>query len=374
MNLINIPGELYKQIYLLLIASLSLFFSLQAVFISNSGNSVIYRKDNSLIFAVIVFLVLSIFLGLRPFGIWFGDTNYYLYIYNNVIYDYNSIDWTNEWVWNNFSVLCKKLGFSDSSYLLSIETIYIGFMLLTCHKVIRNNIGIAFLFCISALSFYAYAVNGLRNGVACSITMYAVALLCSSKYEKVIAFFLIVLAFGIHHSVAIPCLCAIISTFLIKEPKYALTFWGVSIFLSLFFGNAFNDLFASLELDERASYFEDVAGKESAALFSSTGFRFDFLLYSAIPVALVFYLTIKRSFRDTTYNIIANTYILSNAFWIIVIRATYSNRFAYLSWFLYPIVLAYPILKMNISKKQDLIISISLILHTLFTIILLTLR
>ena len=43
----------------------------------------------------------------------------------------------------------------------------------------------------------------------------------------------------------------------------------------------------------------------------------------------------------------------ANAFWIMVIRAEFSNRFAYLSWFLYPIVLAYPLLKLKIWPKTQ---------------------
>jgi len=36
-----------------------------------------------------------------------------------------------------------------------------------------------------------------------------------------------------------------------------------------------------------------------------------------------------------------------------VIRAAFSNRFAYLSWFIYPLVIAYPLLRMNIWEDQD---------------------
>ena len=35
-------------------------------------------------------------------------------------------------------------------------------------------------------------------------------------------------------------------------------------------------------------------------------------------------------------------YCVANAFWIIVIRATYSNRIAQISWFILPLVMSYP--------------------------------
>jgi len=82
-----------------------------------------------------------------------------------------------------------------------------------------------------------------------------------------------------------------------------------------------------------------------ASKFSSTGFRFDFLIYSAAPLVLAFHYIFKKNFDDPVYKRILHTYIVANAFWIMIIRANFSNRFAYLSWFLMGIVVIYPILK-----------------------------
>ena len=54
-------------------------------------------------------------------------------------------------------------------------------------------------------------------------------------------------------------------------------------------------------------------------------------------------------------------YILANTFWILVIRANFSDRFAYLSWFIYSAVLIYPLVTnpkivQNSSKWVSLII------------------
>ena len=67
-----------------------------------------------------------------------------------------------------------------------------------------------------------------------------------------------------------------------------------------------------------------------------------------MPIVLGYYVVIKRGIQDRTYTILLNTYTLANAFWVMVIRANYSNRFAYLSWFMYPIVLAYPLLRLDV--------------------------
>ena len=70
------------------------------------------------------------------------------------------------------------------------------------------------------------------------------------------------------------------------------------------------------------------------------------------------------------YSYLLNSYILCNSFWVMMIRASYSNRFAYLSWFLYPVVLAYPLLKFPVfetNNKQK--VALILLAHTAFTII-----
>ena len=159
-----------------------------------------------------------------------------------------------------------------------------------------------------------------------------------------------------------------IALWIIKEPKYAIAFWFLSILISLTTGNYIGSLFVDLGFDERMEeYFFSQENVKTMSQFSSSGFRWDFLIYSSVPVFFVWYLTIKRDFRDRMYNIIAITYILSNSFWIMVIRASFSNRFAYLSWFIYPLVIIYPLLRMNIWTYQKRYIGLILFLYSSFT-------
>ena len=74
----------------------------------------------------------------------------------------------------------------------------------------------------------------------------------------------------------------------------------------------------------------------------------------------------KRTF-DLKYLLLLHTYVLSNAFWVMLIRASFSNRFAYLSWFMYPIILAYPLLIFPMWKDQGKKVGMILMVHTLFT-------
>ncbi|HMQ45454.1 MAG TPA: EpsG family protein, partial [Mariniflexile sp.] len=61
------------------------------------------------------------------------------------------------------------------------------------------------------------------------------------------------------------------------------------------------------------------------------------------------------------------TYLICNGFWILVIKANYSNRFAYLSWFMMALVIVYPFLKQTFFKYQYIILGNVILLYFGFT-------
>ena len=176
-------------------------------------------------------------------------------------------------------------------------------------------------------------------------------------------------ALGVHRSTMLPSAAAIVSVYFIKDTKIALRFWMASIVISLVAGPLVEQFFGALGFDDRLTSYSqrqmDAAYMEKN--FSHTGFRWDFLLYSAMPVAMIWYVAKRRRFNDKTFSMIANTYLLCNAFWIMVIRASFSNRFAYLSWFMYPVVFYYPLLRMNLWEDQDRKTALILFLYSSFT-------
>ncbi|MBQ1748645.1 MAG: EpsG family protein, partial [Bacteroidales bacterium] len=126
-----------------------------------------------------------------------------------------------------------------------------------------------------------------------------------------------------------------------------------------------------LGFEERLSSYVN-AGANVDEHMLKTGFRWDFLLYSSMPVLLGWYVIFRKRIYTRTYALLLGTYMYANAFWIMIIRAPYSNRFAYLSWFLYPIALAYPMLVMPVWKKAPgLIIGIIMLGHMAFSIFML---
>ena len=87
---------------------------------------------------------------------------------------------------------------------------------------------------------------------------------------------------------------------------------------------------------------------------------------------MAWYVCVKHQIRDNWYDVICTTYCLCNAFWIMVIRAAFSNRFAYLSWFLFPVVIAYPLVNLPIWEDQDRKTGWILIVYSGFSAFMLT--
>ena len=69
------------------------------------------------------------------------------------------------------------------------------------------------------------------------------------------------------------------------------------------------------------------------------GFRWDFLLYGSVPILEGIYFVFKRKYNNQFYCILLSTYILTNAFWVLINEVPFSDRFAYLSWFMMPLLL-----------------------------------
>ena len=104
----------------------------------------------------------------------------------------------------------------------------------------------------------------------------------------------------------------------------------------------------------------------SEGIIVTTSFRWDFIAYSGLGVAIGAYFILRRRFEDEYYRWIFNTYLLCNSFWILIIRAPYSNRFAQISWFILPIVLIYPFMRERFWVNQEKMLGLAIVLFYAF--------
>lgn len=393
MTAIPIEPRLLTQIYywLVFVVCLFLYFNY-----SGSDNCNKLLQKNSMVPALILTIFLMIFMGLRPVSYVFGDTINYALGYKLEVGDaLFSIDFEKEWFWAFVKFACKQAGLTVHAWFLIIEIAYLGFVLWGLRILLGENSWMAMLFFLSAFSTFTFGVNGIRNGCACSMVICGFAIAAGQNTTKlVIAAGLFLFAFGIHRSISLPIAAFLAASYVIKSPKWAIYFWIASIGISLVAGGPVMNFFMSMGFDDRMSSYGS-SMDQNANQFSQTGFRWDFLAYSAMPVWLTWYVTKKAEkeraeYGDTieeaetnitgagriadahslrVFNVLATTYILANAFWVMVIKAAFSNRFAYLSWFLYPVVLAYAVIRLHIWPDQDRKAGFILLLHAGFTII-----
>lgn len=335
-----------------------------AVSISKYGTSLLQRNTNQPLVLIYIFLFVLL-AGLRPIsGYYFGDTANYARMYNSFVggfssYNPDSKEWFFDWLMYHCSQIMDVHGF-----FLLVEILYVVPVLWACRKLVPNHTLLMFVACMGAFSFFTYGTNGIRNGMACSLIIAAMACVGGNLKQKILGGILAFLAFNIHRSTALPIAC-VLATFFIKDTRLIIGWWFASILLSLVAGGPIEAFFTGLGFDDRLSSY---ATDDSAnAMFSSTGFRWDFLLYSALPILLGYYVVIKRRIWDRNYLLLLHTYILCNSFWVMMIRASYSNRFAYLSWFLYALVLIYPCLKLPIWKDQGRKTALIIMGHLGFT-------
>lgn len=353
---------LYQPVFLGITVTWAVFYSFRCV---GSPGYAIQVEKTSFLIPFAVSLVFIFWLGYRPISsAAFGDTvNYaraYATVGENTMFLF---DWQTEWLWGFILIICKKLGLDVHGWFTVIEAGYMLTALWAMKRFLPTNPLLGILFVWTSLMFFTFGTNGLRNGLACHIILLAMSYFFDDKY--IVGGLLCLAAFNIHRSVMLPIASMVIGRFFLRNVKLALLFWIASIFVSLAAGNTVTDFFASLGVDDRMSTYNTT---EFASLFSHTGFRWDFLLYSAFPVIMAWYVCVKKKIKDDWYRTMCVTYCLCNAFWIMVIRAAFSNRFAYLSWFLYPVIIVYPLVNLPVWDDQDRKTGIILLAYSGFTL------
>ena len=301
---------------------------------------------------ILIFSIFYIFFfGFRPISRYFGDTYNYAASYKlledfGVFNMQGSEDVGSDWLFSTLMHSCAQM-MNVHFFFAIIMFFYIWMMFMGCKKIDYRHGALLMLFCIGSFEFYSFSVNGIRNGVACSFTIMAVACLC--KEEKVWALFWSLIGIGCHKSAALP-VATMFFTYYMSRPKYMYIAWIGAIVLSLSIGGYIDNLLSSISYDERLA--SELKGNDADGFILEHRFRWDFLLYSSMPILLGWYTIFKRKLYSKTYLILLGTYIYANAFWVLAIRAMFSNRIAYLSWFIYPIVLAYPLLNFPVFIKH----------------------
>ncbi|MDG4944801.1 EpsG family protein [Weeksellaceae bacterium KMM 9713] len=345
-----IPHYVYEELYNWLVLIILLIF-----FLKSFG-----AKPNNLQLLGYIFLIFSIFyIGYRPFGSTMGDMGSYSRRFKELQAGATR-DIDSDLLFYYFSKVTSYF-LSVKNYFLVIAAIYVLPLYKFSSRNLKENWVFIFIALCASFSFWTYGTNGIRNGMATSLFILAFAYYNNKRIMWSILF----LSFSMHNSMIIP-IAAYGITFFINKPKFFLFIWGAAIPLSLLGGVFFQSIFSTLGFEERTAGYL-TGGEQFQEQFSATGFRWDFILYSFVPVYAGYFYIVNMKIKDKMYYSLFGTYAIANAVWILVIRANFSNRFAYLSWFLMAIVIFYPLYRYKMFKNQYTIAALIMLAYFSFT-------
>lgn len=355
-----IPLVLYSILYYSFLMFLSIFVFL-GISEDISSRKNLNGKD---IFGKIVFVIVLFYMGLRPISFFFGDMG----VYNQTFNDYlngGEPNYSKDVLFDFFIYQMSKIG-SATLFFFLCAFLYVYPVYIFSKKMFKDYWFYSFFMIIASFAFWAYGTNGIRNGIATSLFLYAFAT------DKVnLKYIVFIVSLFIHQSLLLP-IFAFGLTAIYKNPKVYFYSWLATIPLSLVLGGVFKAFFLSLGVvddDDLSAYLGDF-DQVSADVVLRVGFRWDFIIYSATGVFAGWYFIIKNNFTDKTYIRLFNIYLVLNGFWILIITANFSNRFAYLSWFMLGPIIIYPLLKQRFFNNQHKVVGLVVVFYTFFTFLL----
>ena len=303
--------SLYIALYYNLLLLLVVYIAIQPV----RAETVRQPYINNQIFSLALLLIVYVHVTFRPTDYhYFGDTSAYAMAFQKKAF------------YGTVAIRDRDIGFEYLTYWLSQLVNLKGYWFVLCSlyilpvffalkKRFKQQYAVALVLFVCSLSFWGYGVNGLRNGIATSLVIFS--FLVPNNDIKRIPVWIIACLF--HQSVMLPIGCFLL-TRLSNNPKHYLYLWGTFFLLMLVARDSFSTLLTNIpwfEQDKRMSEYLNMSYKGMEQMFSNIGFRWDFIIYSLIPIIAGVKYIYTYCYEDKLFIRLFNTYIASNAFWLL---------------------------------------------------------
>lgn len=323
-----LPAELYNYYFNnAMLALMIVTFFVYAQGISKLSLIEGYNKANLWLFGIVI----TLFIGTRPISGVFVDMATYAITYERVAS--TEVTGYSDWLFDSMMWLMAG-SFSVETFFLVCAILYVTPLAWASRRIHPNWAFAAFLAFVGSFSFFSYGTNGIRNGIATSLVVLAI----SFADRKFLMALLLAAAVGFHKSALLPAVAFIVSMFWSNIWAYGIA-WSLALTISALFGEGLSSVIISYIPtgdDTRLEGYSQGMGLDRG------GFRWDFILYSIVPVIVSYLLADRKIRADKFFRRLVSTYLIANAFWLMMMYAAYSNRFAYLSWFLLPWIIIYP--------------------------------
>ena len=359
-----IAAKNYITIYFIIITIITLFVTYRYNYINsvNITPSLKYKKRDG---AFILALFMTLFIGFRPeSGVFIDMMNYIthyhaLYEGNVFIFDKDA----ENFLFDNYLAWVGSNYLGTTFLFVSVAAIYFICAYIACKKMFPNNTLAAYLVFLAAFSTFSYGTNGIKAGAAGAVFLMAI----SYRENLKVCIPLVLVSWGCHHSM-IMVVVAFALTLVYKNPKVYFAGWCFCLLIAMAHITFFQELFAGILSDSGdnrgAGYLTD-----NSDWGGKTGFRIDFVIYSVMPILVGYWAVYKKKLQlSKMYTCLLNLYMTLNGTWMLCMYASFTNRIAYLSWFLYPVVLIYPYLNENWGPTRYKSFSLVMLAHLGFTL------
>lgn len=361
-----IPVEIYSTVYYGVLTGFVLIFA--CLRLGLSYNAQVENQSVNSFLSIMLLSVVILFIGLRdPQGAfeYFGDTRAYMWMYDDI--GYVDIFKQKDVGFSLFMKLSSLSGLSIGHFFLVCALLYVLPPYLTFRKWFSGNAFYALVVYVTAMSFWTFGINGVRNGLAASFFIFSLGYF----HRKWLMVLLWVVAVSFHKTMLLP-VAAFVATRWLTNTKKLIFIWPAAIAFSFLFREqmpGFINTFLGY-IDETRGNRDFIDSVEMAEAVANIRFRYDFILYSSVAIVLGWFYIYKKNFREKIYVRLVNTYIIANTCWILLFMYfPYTNRYAYLSWFLMPVIMVYPLLKEKIVRNQYGFLALLILGNLLFTLI-----
>ena len=357
-----VPAIYYHDIFLFVVSLMTIILCTQyAGYTSNRWTS---AKKSSWKGVFLFTLFMVVFIGLRPRSEIFADMMGYVTATEEGWWDIDDIRWDTNYLFVPLMFFLSSLHASGEVAMLVLAFIYFGAAMLATSKIFPKDKLLAMVVYCGAFITFANATNGMKAGCATALFLCAVAYF----ENKIASILFLFLSLGFHHAAQLLLVVYVICYFYRKHSVY-LVFWCICLLLAILRITYFQTLFGAWTDDHGAEYLLIEATNRDSGFGGKTGFRYDFVLYSLVPIVLGYYAIYKKNIRNNHYIFMLNVYTLTNAIWMLCMYAPFTNRIAALGWGLYSILILFPVLQPEWHKKNNNVVQIVAYSHLGFTLI-----
>lgn len=291
--------------------------------------------------------------GIVNFNLWGGFVILVVYMLTLIFVESNDkpvylesyLDAENYYGEYNRELLWGKLQIFLSSFLMKNELLYwlfYSFFYCIAYYIVAKKYfpyqyaGYFVLCVVGCMGFVSYGSNTIRAGFGIALLLIA---FCAEN--RIIKTCLAIVAIGCQMSMLLPVVGYLTSLYVLKKHRWCEYIWVLFLIITSLTSVVSDIMNMFGFLDARI---EEMANFDGSHDVYNVGFRYDFLIYSLIPIIIARFNISRITKESETYMIIYRTYLVINAVWLLLIRIPYTDRVAYLSWFMIPFLLLYPVL------------------------------